>query len=67
MAVIDTFRIASGPTSIAGRIKGFIANLIAAVISWNDTRLERRVLNALSDRELADIGLSRDAIEQIFK
>lgn len=67
MAVMDTFRIASGPTSIAGRIQGFIANLIAAIISWNDTRLERRALNALSDRELADIGLSRGAIEHISK
>ena len=67
MAVMDTLRIASGPTSLAGRIQGFIANLMATVISWNDMRLARKALNALSDRELQDIGLSRGAIDDVVR
>ena len=37
--------------------------LIATLKTWNDERITRRQLNALTDRELADIGLSRSEIE----
>ncbi|MDD7971466.1 DUF1127 domain-containing protein [Roseinatronobacter alkalisoli] len=37
----------------------------AGLRSWNDARVTRRELNALTDRELQDIGLIRADIEQV--
>ncbi len=65
MALADTLRVPSGPTSIAGRTRGILVDLMATLVAWNDKRLTRKTLNALSDRELADIGLSRGEIEEI--
>ena len=44
---------------------GFFGRLSAAFLAWNDARVTRRALAALSDRELDDIGLCRGDIEQI--
>lgn len=41
--------------------------LIATLKTWNDERITRRELNALSDRELSDIGLSRSDIDTVAK
>jgi uncharacterized protein YjiS (DUF1127 family) len=41
--------------------------LIATLKTWNDERITRRELNALSDRELADIGLSRSDIDMVAR
>jgi uncharacterized protein YjiS (DUF1127 family) len=41
--------------------------LIATLKTWNDERITRRELNGLTDRELADIGLSRSDIEIVVK
>ncbi len=41
--------------------------LIATLKTWNDERITRRELNALSDRELSDIGLSRADIDTVAK
>jgi len=65
MAVFDTFRTNSGPTSLAGRIGGFAHSFMAKLIAWNDARVTRKSLRALTDRELSDIGLSRSAIDDI--
>lgn len=40
---------------------------IATLKTWNDERITRRELNALSDRELSDIGLSRSDIDTVAK
>lgn len=40
------------------------SDLFAVVLRWNDQRITRSQLNALSDRELDDIGLCRADIEQ---
>ena len=48
-----------------GRIGQFFAPVIAAVAAWNDARVTRSALSALSDRELEDIGLCRGDIERI--
>lgn len=40
------------------------SDLFAVVLRWNDQRVTRRQLNALSDRELDDIGLCRADIDQ---
>lgn len=36
--------------------------IIATLKTWNDERITRRQLSTLTDRELADIGLSRSEI-----
>ena len=43
---------------------GFVTNLIAAFLAWNDTRTTRAALMKLSDRELDDIGLKRWDIDR---
>lgn len=65
MALTDTLRVASGPSSIAGRTRGYLVDLMAAFVAWNDKRVTRKALNALSNRELEDIGLSRGDIDSI--
>ena len=40
-------------------------SVISAFHTWNDARSTRKTLNALSDRELADIGLCRGDIEDV--
>ncbi|WFE73667.1 DUF1127 domain-containing protein [Roseinatronobacter sp. S2] len=37
----------------------------AGLRSWNDARVTRRELNALTDRELQDIGLTRADIDHV--
>lgn len=44
-----------------------LGGLIATLKTWNDERITRRELNALSDRELADVGLRRSDIESVVK
>ncbi|TVS06142.1 MAG: DUF1127 domain-containing protein [Rhodobacteraceae bacterium] len=39
--------------------------LLATLKTWNDERITRRDLNALTDRELADIGLTRGDINDV--
>ncbi len=43
----------------------FVARLMAGIREWNELRVTRNALSALSDRELADIGLNRGDIGQI--
>lgn len=65
MAVLDTTRPASGTSVTFGRIGAVIANVIGAVASWNDARITRNALAALTDRELDDIGLVRGDIDLV--
>ncbi|WP_280524970.1 DUF1127 domain-containing protein [Paracoccus siganidrum] len=37
------------------------------ITAWNDARITRRELNALTDRELSDIGLARGDIERVAR
>ncbi len=60
MAVIDTTRSAAPANVFGGLFKVF-----GAVAAWNDARLTRKALSQLSDRELDDIGLSRNDIDRI--
>ncbi|WP_407673954.1 DUF1127 domain-containing protein [Paracoccus methylovorus] len=50
-----------------GGLSQVVARLIATVVAWNDARITRRELNSLSDRELADIGVTRGDIERIAR
>lgn len=57
MAYVNTSRAAS--LSLADRFPGFIANLKAAFARRAVYMQTVRELNALTDRELADLGISR--------
>ncbi len=65
MAVFDTTRTAQGTSGLIGRIGALINSLTATVMVWNDARITRKSLSALTDRELADIGLTRGDVEAI--
>ena len=45
----------------------FFASLADAIVDWNDARLTRKSLEALSDRELDDIGLTRADIHAVAR
>lgn len=42
-----------------------LSRLVARLSSWNDARVTRKALSALSDRELSDIGLERADIRRV--
>ena len=65
MATFDITRTTYGAASTAGRITAYFGKLSAALIAWNDARVTRNSLNALTDRELEDIGLIRGDIESV--
>lgn len=67
MAAIDTTRTAHGSASVAMRPGKWIQALVTAVVDWNDARVTRSALSALSDRELEDIGLVRGDIDNVAK
>ncbi|RJL08759.1 DUF1127 domain-containing protein [Paracoccus siganidrum] len=50
-----------------GGVHGVVAKVLAMLSAWNDTRVTRRELSRLSDRELDDIGLCRGDIERIAR
>lgn len=50
-----------------GGIGNVVANLFLKLSTWNDSRVTRRELNRLSDRELDDIGLCRGDIDRIAR
>lgn len=57
MAAVDTTRSASYGLTVG--------SMLAGLKAWNDARLTRLALSRLSDRELADIGLTRDAVAEM--
>jgi len=65
MATFDTSRTTYGSASIASRIFGSLNTVLASIIAWNDARVTRNALSSLTDRELADIGLSRSDIDDV--
>lgn len=46
---------------------GFVSKMIDSVVAWNDARVTRNALAALSDRELNDIGLTRYDIDALIR
>lgn len=65
MAAFDTTRTQFETVSLTGRIGRTFASVAAGFSAWNDARVTRSALASLSDRELEDIGLSRNDIETI--
>jgi uncharacterized protein YjiS (DUF1127 family) len=52
------------PTA-ASRPGSIFANLLGAVTAWNERRATEDALSRLTDRELADVGLTRGDIPRI--
>ncbi len=65
MASIETNRPAAG--LFAGNISHVFARAFGAVAEWNDARVTRKALSALTARELDDIGLNVGDIDRIAK
>lgn len=65
MAAFDTTRTSYGSYGLFGRITATISAASAALVDWNDARVTKKSLSKLSDRELADIGLSRADIDSV--
>lgn len=65
MAAFDTTRPAYGAAPVAGHFFGVFSKLVAQVVAWNDARVTRNALSALTDRELDDIGLVRGDIDDV--
>ena len=64
MAIFDTTQPAFGSASAAGRLFSF-HRLWSTFVAWNDARVTRKALSALTDRELDDIGLTRGDIDAV--
>ena len=65
MAALDFSRTDLGTAPVASRPGSIFTALVSAVVAWNDARVTRNSLNALTDRELDDIGLSRGDIDKV--
>ena len=63
MAATDIYRPIS--TGYSNRLSAASHALFGAFSAWNDRRSTRKMLGALSDRELDDIGLCRGDIDNI--
>ncbi|ETW11328.1 hypothetical protein ATO8_17710 [Roseivivax marinus] len=59
----------SYPTSLnfAGQIGGLFVSAMSSAGKWRDVRRTERQLNELTDRELADIGLTRSDIARVAR
>jgi len=44
-----------------------LADLVGRIAAWNDARVTRKSLSALTDRELDDLGLVRGDIDDIAR
>jgi uncharacterized protein YjiS (DUF1127 family) len=66
MAAFDTSRPMNS-AHVGGSIFKTVSNAFGTLAAWNDTRVTRKALSALSTRELDDIGLTRDDIAAIAR
>lgn len=60
MATVTNRTVDAG-ISVASILSVFVGRIAA----WNDARVTRKALEALSDRELDDLGLNRGDIDAI--
>jgi uncharacterized protein YjiS (DUF1127 family) len=63
MAAYETSRAAPLSAIATYRVMNTVSAAVHAVATWNDTRITRKALSKLSDRELDDIGLCRGDID----
>jgi len=67
MAAFEYTRPTPGARSFGGAALNAVFNLYATLASWNDERVTRKTLSALSDHELDDLGLCRGDIQEISR
>jgi uncharacterized protein YjiS (DUF1127 family) len=65
MAAFDYTRSGADARGLVGGFGAALSRLVARYQAWNDARITRKALNALSDRELDDLGLVRGDIDDI--
>lgn len=65
MAAFDTTRPSVGLST--GRVSSVFIAAFAAIAAWNDARITRNSLAKLTERELADIGLSYGDIDEVAR
>lgn len=65
MAMFYTTPTTYATASAVNRIVSYLGDVVGHVVSWNDARVTRNALSALSDRELDDIGLVRGDIDTV--
>lgn len=65
MAAYETARTAPFGAISIFRFVQSLSEVSARLAAWNDSRVTRKALGKLSDRELDDIGLCRGDIELI--
>lgn len=63
MVTMNTTRPVSALTT--GRVFAVLSNITGVIATWNDARITRKSLLALSERELADIGLTYADIDNV--
>ena len=63
MATFETIRPAPFGAETVYRFVSFMDSKRTALAEWNNARITRNALSRLSDRELADIGLTRGDVE----
>ncbi|MCY3997655.1 MAG: DUF1127 domain-containing protein [Rhodobacter sp.] len=63
MAFLDSIRATAHDHHIGSRLRALALELAENLVAWNNARITRKQLSRLSERELADIGLSRGDIE----
>ena len=61
MATLDTIR----PIATENGLRTSLVSLIGSFADWNDRRMTRKALSALSARELEDIGLTRGDVDNM--
>lgn len=67
MASLDTSRAIYRTVTFTAAFGEAFASALGTVIAWNDARVTRKALSALTDRELDDIGLVRGDIEELAR
>jgi len=65
MAAFDIYRPHMSRPAHTNAVAEFFHSIWTAIASWNDRRLTRKALTALSARQLDDIGLNRGDIDRI--
>ncbi len=63
MTSLDSVRATAQDHRFGARLRTLALQLADTLVTWNNARITRKQLSRLSDRDLADIGLSRRDIE----
>ncbi len=65
ISIYDTTR--PSPLSVGGQIGGIFVSAVNTATQWREARRTERLLSELTDRELADVGLTRADIPRVAR